>query len=78
MSLNKSVWPVSYGDDGSHGFRLEGNIIFGVTVPVRFNNTSREKFTWGAEYFCTAGFPRKLAEKAGPQGSYRGLLLAKP
>ena len=65
-------------DDRSYGFRLEDNIIFGVTMPVRFNGTSKEKFTWGTNYFGTASFPRELAEKAGPQEPYRSLLLAKP
>jgi hypothetical protein len=64
-------------DDGSYGFHLEDNIIFGVTMPVRFNNTSKEKFTWGTNYFGTAGYPRELAEKAGPQEPYRSLLLGK-
>lgn len=65
-------------DDGSYGFHLEDNVIYGVTMPVRFNNTSKEKFTWGTNYFGTADFPRELAEKAGPQEPYRGLLFGRP
>jgi hypothetical protein len=46
-------------------------------MPVRFNNTSREKFTWGTNYFETTSFPRDLADKAGPEEPYRTLLLGK-
>jgi hypothetical protein len=38
-------------DDGSHGFHLEDNIIYNVATPVRFNQTSQEKFSWGRNYF---------------------------
>jgi len=62
-------------DDRSYGFHLADNIIYGVAMPVRFNGTSKEKFTWGTNYFGVKDFPRELAEKAGLQEPYRGLLL---
>ena len=64
-------------DDGSYGFHLDNNIVYGVKMPVRFNNTSQEKFTWGTNYFGTTSFPRDLADKAGPEEPYRTLLLGK-
>jgi hypothetical protein len=65
-------------DDGSYGFHLEGNMVYGMKMPVRFNNTSRERFTWGTNFFTAASFPRELADKAGPEEPYRSLLLRKP
>ena len=38
-------------DDGSYGFHITDNIIYHVGTPVRFNQTSKEKFTWGTNYF---------------------------
>jgi hypothetical protein len=38
-------------DDGSRGFRLEDNVIHRVKTPLRFNQTSKEKFAWGINYF---------------------------
>jgi hypothetical protein len=40
-------------DDGSHGFHIADNIISHVGTPIRFNQTSPEKFTWGTNYCGT-------------------------
>lgn len=40
-------------DDGSYGFQIADNMISQVGTPLRFNNTSKEKFTWGTNYFGT-------------------------
>jgi hypothetical protein len=44
-------------DDGSYGFHLEDNMVHHVKVPVRFNRTSHERFTWGPNYFGVADAP---------------------
>ena len=42
-------------DDGSYGFHIEDNVIYHVGTPVRFNQTSQEKFSWGRNYLGAAG-----------------------
>jgi hypothetical protein len=37
-------------DDGSYGFHIADNMILRVVAPIRFNNTSPQKFTWGTNY----------------------------
>ena len=37
-------------DDGSYGFHIADNMISRVATPIRFNNTSPQKFTWGTNY----------------------------
>ncbi len=44
-------------DDNSYGCRLENNMIKDVKVPVRFNRTSHDKFTWGRNYFAAPDVP---------------------
>lgn len=39
-------------DEGSSGFRVEGNVIYATTgEPIRFNQTSAEALTWGPNRF---------------------------
>jgi hypothetical protein len=52
-------------DDGSYGFRIEENLISNVRTPVRFNNTSKEKFAWGANY---VGSREEAAQLNGREG----------
>jgi hypothetical protein len=40
-------------DDGSYGFHIADNIISHVGTPIRFNQTSPEKFIWGTNYCGT-------------------------
>lgn len=61
-------------DDGSYGFHIQENVIYNVKMPIRFNNTSKERFTWGTNYLNDANYPRDLAAKAGPQEPYRSAL----
>jgi hypothetical protein len=42
-------------DDGSYGFRIEDNIFHHIATAIRFNNCSKEKFSWGAHYFGLQG-----------------------
>jgi hypothetical protein len=37
-------------DDGSHGFEIADNVISHVRTPIRFNNTTPQKFSWGVNY----------------------------
>lgn len=50
-------------DDESHGCYLEDNMVRNVMVPVRFNRTSQEKFTWGKNYFGTPNPPASAGTK---------------
>lgn len=42
-------------DDGSRGFRIEDNIIHNVGTPIRFNQCSKEHFSWGTNYLGARG-----------------------
>jgi hypothetical protein len=37
-------------DDGSYGFEIADNVISHVRTPIRFNNTTPQKFSWGVNY----------------------------
>ena len=56
-------------DDGSYGFHIENNIILGATMPIRFNNTSKEKFTWGTNYLGDTNYPRDTGGQGRPGGT---------
>jgi hypothetical protein len=64
-------------DDRSYGFHIEDNVIRGVTIPIRFNGTTKEKFTWGKNYLDGKDGPSELSRKVGLQEPYRSLLLGK-
>jgi hypothetical protein len=51
-------------DDGSGGFRVEDNVVYGVKLPLRFNRCVPSDFDWGRNYFSEAGGDDWVAEKA--------------
>jgi hypothetical protein len=65
-------------DDGSYGFHLTENMFYHVQTAIRFNNTSKDKFTWGTNYEGETAIPPELRAKAGPEEPYRGRFYGKP
>ena len=72
-------------DEGSKGFLLEDNVIYDVdqrrgarNTPVRFNRSSRDWQIWINNTIvddeAAPEAAQALAEKAGLQAQYRGLL----
>jgi hypothetical protein len=59
-------------DQGSKGYLVEGNIIYGASGdPIRFNQTGKDNLNWKDNHFGVApgdaGFPEDAAKLAGPK-----------
>ena len=63
-------------DQGSMGFRVEGNVIYNTAgPPLRFNQCRREWHTWKDNHFLPAA--RKAVPAAGLEPAYRKRLLGR-